>query len=93
MLYIRSPELTHFTAGSLYPLTSISLLLFIYLFVCLFVCFLIMAAPEAHESSLFRGQIGAASGDCTIAMVTPDLSHIWDLHCTLWATPDPLPTE
>ena len=43
-----------------------------------------MAAPMAYGSSWVRGQFGAAAEAYATAMATPDLSHIWDLHHSLW---------
>ena len=41
-----------------------------------------MAAPVAYGSSQAGGQIGAAGG--ATATATLDLSHICDLHFSLW---------
>ena len=50
--------------------------------------FLFMATLATYENSQARSQIGAA-GPChsntgSQSMATPDPSHIYDLHCTLW---------
>ena len=53
-------------------------------FLSFFFFFLFRAAPMAYGSPQFRGQIGAAAGAYATAIATPDLSHICNLHHTLW---------
>ena len=57
------------------PLPNLSFLFFFFP--------LCMAAPAAYGSSLARGPFGAAAGTYTTATATPDLSHIFDLRCSL----------
>ena len=56
---------------------------FFKMFFILFI-FLFMATPEAYVSSQARGRIRAAASAYATAMATPGLSHIWDLHHSLW---------
>ena len=45
--------------------------------------FLVRAAPVAHGNSWAKG-IGAAAEAYATATATPDLSCIYNLHCSLW---------
>ena len=51
-------------------------------FACLLVCFF-MAAPAAYGSFWAKGQTRAAAGAFTTAPATLDLSHTFNLHCSL----------
>ena len=43
-----------------------------------------MATSVAYGVSQARGQTATAAGAYTTAIATHDLSHICDLHCSLW---------
>ena len=49
--------------------------------------FLFMATLATYGNSRARGQIGGATAAYATARATSDLSHIFNLHCSLWQCP------
>ena len=47
-----------------------------------FVSLFFTAAPVAYGSSQARGRMGTVAVACTTATATPDLSGVYDLHCS-----------